>query len=357
MLDFYIELNINANTRQFEEWLNLYTLRTLPSIIKLENGNILTVENGSSKMGEIQEVMRYQIQASISKPRPHEKVEKIISLPVIEINITEFSDNQINIKFYIERIEVYPYLEGLIWEIVNVWPEAKRQATYSLSEVAETRMDAILFDFILEIDPTNFIGWCHAELKESFPGGFTHTFNNDEIITNVGGDYFYPDNFNPFWEYVIFAKDTMWSEDSETGETIASQGFYGLIARIEIRHITNDRYHVKCFYGTEHPQIVELLMDFVEKLKFVYDPQLIMTGKNSEKEELNPWDKIPDHSWYRVAIKMWCNGYTNREISARVSVTARAVTNQICILRKQYPEARIPYDEERRKLMMLDDTR
>ena len=71
-----------------------------------------------------------------------------------------------------------------------------------------------------------------------------------------------------------------------------------------------------------------------------------------EEQEIKPWEKIPENNWDREAIKMWCEGNTNREIGYRVSVEPRTVTNRISILRKQYPEAHIPTDKERRRLII-----
>jgi len=77
-----------------------------------------------------------------------------------------------------------------------------------------------------------------------------------------------------------------------------------------------------------------------------------LQGKSLEdkKQDIKPWEKIPENNWDREAIKMWCEGNTNKEIGSRVSVNRRSVTNRICILRKQYPEAQIPTDKERRRL-------
>ena len=46
-----------------------------------------------------------------------------------------------------------------------------------------------------------------------------------------------------------------------------------------------------------------------------------------------PWQVIPDHLWDRVAVKLWCAGYTNKEIADKVKVHPRTVTKCICALR------------------------
>jgi len=77
-------------------------------------------------------------------------------------------------------------------------------------------------------------------------------------------------------------------------------------------------------------------------------------NQQKQDEQLEPWKKIPDHLWDRVAVEMWCNGYTNRDIANKVSVQPRVVTNRISQLRQLYPS--IPTNDQRRKLMIKGDT-
>ena len=65
---------------------------------------------------------------------------------------------------------------------------------------------------------------------------------------------------------------------------------------------------------------------------------------------MEPWEKIPDHYWDQVAVKMWHHGHTNREIGNRVSVDPRTVTNRLCALRKLHGTEIVPFNDQRRNL-------
>lgn len=86
-----------------------------------------------------------------------------------------------------------------------------------------------------------------------------------------------------------------------------------------------------------------------ERLSVLYLPESHQIHKRQ------PWEMIPDHLWDRVAVKLWCSGYTNQEIAQRVKVHPRSVTNRISELRRRYPAAAIPTQEERKKRMIQDD--
>lgn len=75
----------------------------------------------------------------------------------------------------------------------------------------------------------------------------------------------------------------------------------------------------------------------------------------SPPEEKEPWMLIPDHLWYRVAVEMWCKGHQGPEIASRLSLSSGTVYNRLAILRKQYPEAGIPYDKQRQNFDLLEE--
>ena len=72
----------------------------------------------------------------------------------------------------------------------------------------------------------------------------------------------------------------------------------------------------------------------------------------SEKPRANPWERIPDNSWDRIAVQMWHEGNTNREIAKQVRVTKERVTNRLSELRTQYGKEVVPTDEQRRKKLI-----
>jgi hypothetical protein len=67
-----------------------------------------------------------------------------------------------------------------------------------------------------------------------------------------------------------------------------------------------------------------------------------------------PWLLIPDHGWDRRFIKLWCDGFPDTGICVilqreKVLTSPKALTNRRYELRKNYPEARIPTNEERKR--------
>lgn len=68
-----------------------------------------------------------------------------------------------------------------------------------------------------------------------------------------------------------------------------------------------------------------------------------------------PWEIIPDRLWDRLAVRLWCAGFSSHEIARRVNVQPRSVANRLSMLRKKYPHAGIPTNEQRIKLLLLDE--
>jgi hypothetical protein len=70
-------------------------------------------------------------------------------------------------------------------------------------------------------------------------------------------------------------------------------------------------------------------------------------GEEPEKPP-EPWEKIPDHLWDRLAVKMWREGYTNKDIGEIVFVSPRRVTNRLSELRMSFGTDIVPTNEMRR---------
>jgi hypothetical protein len=60
-----------------------------------------------------------------------------------------------------------------------------------------------------------------------------------------------------------------------------------------------------------------------------------------------PWTLIPKHRWDRTAVQMWCKGYQVPEIARRLNLSPGTIYNRLSKLRNEYPNARIPTDDER----------
>ena len=63
-----------------------------------------------------------------------------------------------------------------------------------------------------------------------------------------------------------------------------------------------------------------------------------------------PWEKIPDKSWHREALRLWWGGMTAGEIASKIpNVEEKTVRNQLSILRKTYGEDIVPHKSTIRK--------
>lgn len=107
-------------------------------------------------------------------------------------------------------------------------------------------------------------------------------------------------------------------------------------------------------YSDASTWLVNIIIQESEKITQPSQPEEPKPTQPAQQEK-QPWNLIPDHLWDRTAIKLWWDGFTNNEIGKKVGVTPRVVTNRISELRRLYPDADIPTNEERRKRMIKDD--
>ena len=82
------------------------------------------------------------------------------------------------------------------------------------------------------------------------------------------------------------------------------------------------------------------------------DQSTIIEEKNTSKETTPPWEQIHDDLWDRTALKMWHEGYSNREIGESVNVSPATVTNRLSELRKQYGLEIVPLKNEIRRRLI-----
>jgi hypothetical protein len=91
-----------------------------------------------------------------------------------------------------------------------------------------------------------------------------------------------------------------------------------------------------------------------EEVQSIQAGQGEMTKTETDQANLPPWLRIPDYRWDRKAVEMWCNYSQNGEIARQVGLNnPRRVTNRLSELRKMYPDAGIPYDDNRNKWRKL----
>jgi hypothetical protein len=106
--------------------------------------------------------------------------------------------------------------------------------------------------------------------------------------------------------------------------------------------------------GEDHDRVFQYVTQQIEQLtaEGVEAEQSDENDEDGDQNQDNPWDLVPDHLWDRMAVELWCNGYQGGEIAQRVSVAPGTVHNRISELRKLYPDAGIPFDEDRRQRMI-----
>ena len=304
-MEWLFELTLNTSASRFEQWLKQYTPDSIPDYYHPGNGKAgiyigtpTIINSFESKYIKIlgtpylkddsENARTYEIDVGVGDLATIQGgVDSVVSLPLL--NIIEVVVDKTTIKIHMKNVDISPYIKDMTSEIARIWPETKREVAF-LDIIDGVVMDDILFDFVIEAHPKNFMSWIHDELKESYPGAFTHEIGNREYHTHMSGDIFPPDNYTPYWEYFIFADDIVFEENETTGKVEAYKEFSGAIVRIEIRHISNNRHHLKCFYGTDHPQILEWLENFMEVLISIYQPVQFLKpdtqGEDLKKERL-----------------------------------------------------------------------
>ena len=96
-------------------------------------------------------------------------------------------------------------------------------------------------------------------------------------------------------------------------------------------------------------QISNELSEIFIKKKFCVETLGISTGEESHQlvaDHLEPWESIPDHSWDREAVRLWCNGYSYKQIGRALGLSQGRISNRFSDLRKK--GFAIPMDEARK---------
>lgn len=108
------------------------------------------------------------------------------------------------------------------------------------------------------------------------------------------------------------------------------------------------------WYAIAHKKVIELLERIArwmiaEDKATKQEDMAIKPEAQNHRTELPPWEKIPDHLWDRVAVRLWWEGHLAKEIANAVRTTPERVTNRLSELRRQYGPEIVPYDKDRRK--------
>jgi hypothetical protein len=83
--------------------------------------------------------------------------------------------------------------------------------------------------------------------------------------------------------------------------------------------------------------------DFLEIFILRESPYDIFEDDETQSEEKELWDQIPPYLWDRVALKMWCDGFTLKEIATKLNVSTGRVANRLSELRRRYGKNVVPY--------------
>lgn len=289
-MEFTLDLTINTNAAEFEQWLRQYTPDSIPLYINdgyvLENKEerkYLKIPGSPFLVDDTGGTRTYAIEAITgSMDASQEDMGSKISIPILKLS--ELARDRIVVKI-IRSMDYSSYNIGLFYDdlhqkITQLWPETKRTIVYS--QISDSMdLNTTLFEFIIEAEPNNFLDWCHTTFHDLHPGWFTRKIGDTEYITQSSAEILPPDNDNPTWQYLIFAHDIVYAEGETTDEIGVSRGFSGVIAEIEVRQIRKDLFKVKLSCGTDYPQILVWLIAFERRLLSVYQPVKTLSSTGS----------------------------------------------------------------------------
>lgn len=102
--------------------------------------------------------------------------------------------------------------------------------------------------------------------------------------------------------------------------------------------------------------IAEAFDEFLAELQTDQQPGEVPAADGGQtlvdyEDGQRPWELIPDHNYDQIMIELWCKGHSAEEIARRIGKRhhSRTIYNRLSVVRRQYPNARIPTDQERWK--------
>lgn len=125
----------------------------------------------------------------------------------------------------------------------------------------------------------------------------------------------------------------------------------GLRRRVEIRahKLPNGRTRLTGHVDDHWPEALMRWKNVLEELSsqgWVERDETILV---EEEDNSKPWERIPDKSWDRQALEMWCGHRTCGEIGQQIDISEGRVRNRLTELRNKYGMDVVPTDEQRRK--------
>lgn len=96
-------------------------------------------------------------------------------------------------------------------------------------------------------------------------------------------------------------------------------------------------------------KIEQFSLAFFDKAKMLGYSIEEVNKEGEEAEKEHPWDKIPDKNWDRIAVRLWWEGFSAKEISEKVYCSPKRIQNRLSELRERYSKDIVPTDEIRRR--------
>lgn len=132
--------------------------------------------------------------------------------------------------------------------------------------------------------------------------------------------------------------------------------------RFNIVEITKKRIRIRAKRGIPEGDslfeflISEMLKDYKDLLEDIQGLLKEFNFNSSKLEEEEPldsegklWYRIPDIGWDRIALKLWLNDYTHREIGLKLDFAPKTIQNRLTVLRKLHGTEVVPLRRRRKK--------
>ncbi len=289
-------------------------------------------------------------------------------VPVIKVMLRE-TNTGINITVELLLSNFAINYQLFLISITDEYPELKRLLYGEpLSPVSDD--NKILFDYLIELEPENFINFCTMEVGRIFPTEF-FVESEDKAFKrkyNIGSRIYYPDSDDNKWEFCFYGYETYYEGVGPKEElSDAANSKLMTFAQILIIPVFEKKFRVifNSFFLIDEmiewsnilerrilsvfPTIGNNLSDGLkkhEKIEVYQTEETEGAFFQDTKNLFDAWELIPEKGYDRTIIKLFCEGRTNTEISDILNLAAKTITNRISELRQKYP---VPTREELRR--------
>ena len=300
-------LKINTNSENFDYWLGKFVPRENKGLsVILHNGQteilIDSAKEEDKKVGKLIKVLsqpkkmispqghtQYFIDTKFQQ-KNQKDTEFVESTPFPLFNLVESSLDKISIEFSSKIYSIDPYLRELARQISLSFPETKWDIQEYFYPFYKVKMDDLVFEYVLTVDPGFFMEWCRNEIN--FPN-FTKINSKQEGLQIYGqpfGDYFLFHNSKPHWAFVIFANVL---DSPGILQYILSPNsmnkYPSAIARLEMFPLGNSKQYVKCLDGSKNQLMKDVLNQLKNKIEIIFRDSLVQVDDpHKETKPLGP---------------------------------------------------------------------